>query len=51
MLGGFVVDHAVTAARDTIPRKPISGMVVGGLGMVVEKVIIVSAAQVPGYGW
>jgi len=50
MLGGFVVYYAVTAAG--IPFRLsllISGVIVGGLGMVVEKVII-ERLNSPGYG-
>ena len=50
MLGGFVVYYAVTAAGIPFPLSLlISGVIVGGLGMVVEKVIIERLTG-PGYG-
>ncbi len=50
MLGAFVVYYAVTAAGIPFPLSLlISGVIVGGLGMVVEKVIIERLTG-PGYG-
>ncbi|MCX5997914.1 MAG: branched-chain amino acid ABC transporter permease [Chloroflexi bacterium] len=50
MLGGFVVYYAVTAAGIPFPLSLlISGAVVGGLGMLVEKVVIERLTS-PGYG-
>jgi branched-chain amino acid transport system permease protein len=50
MLGGFVVYYAVTAAGIPFPLSLlVSGLVVGGLGMVVERVVI-ERLTAPGYG-
>jgi len=50
MLGGFVVYYAVTAAGIPFPLSLlVSGVVVGGLGMLVEKVVIERLTS-PGYG-
>jgi branched-chain amino acid transport system permease protein len=50
MLGGFVVYYAVTAAGIPFPLSLlISGMAVGALGMLVEKVVI-ERLTAPGYG-
>ncbi len=50
MLGAFVVYYAITAAGIPFPLSIlISGLVVGGLGMLVEKYII-ERLNVPGYG-
>ena len=50
MLGGFVVYYAVTAAGIPFPLSLlVSGAVVGGLGMLVEKVVIERLTS-PGYG-
>jgi len=50
MLGAFVVYYAVTAAGIPFPISLlISGVVVGGLGMLVEKFVI-ERLTAPGYG-
>jgi len=50
MLGAFVVYYAITAAGIPFPISLlISGVVVGGLGMLVEKFVI-ERLSVPGYG-
>jgi branched-chain amino acid transport system permease protein len=50
MLGAFVVYYAITAAGIPFPVSLlISGVVVGGLGMLVEKFVI-ERLSVPGYG-
>ena len=50
MLGAFVVYYAITAAGIPFPISLlISGVVVGGLGMLVEKFIIERLTS-PGYG-
>ena len=50
MLGAFVVYYAVTAAGVPFPLSLlISGVIVGGLGMVVEKLVIERLTG-PGYG-
>lgn len=50
MLGGFVVYYAITAAGIPFPLSLlISGVVIGGLGMLVEQFII-ERLTVPGYG-
>jgi branched-chain amino acid transport system permease protein len=50
MLGAFVVYYAITAAGIPFPISLlISGAIVGGLGMLVEKYII-GRLNVPGYG-
>ena len=50
MLGAFVVYYAITAAGIPFPISLlISGAVVGGLGMLVEKFVI-ERLSVPGYG-
>jgi len=50
MLGAFVVYYAVTASGIPFPVSLlISGLVVGGLGMLVEKVVI-ERLTAPGYG-
>ena len=50
MLGAFVVYYAITAAGIPFPVSLlISGVVVGGLGMLVEKFVI-ERLNVPGYG-
>jgi branched-chain amino acid transport system permease protein len=50
MLGAFVVYYAITAAGIPFPISLlVSGIVVGGLGMLVEKFVIERLA-VPGYG-
>ena len=50
MLGAFVVYYAITASGIPFPISLlISGLVVGGLGMLVEKVVI-ERLTAPGYG-
>ncbi len=50
MLGAFVVYYAITAAGIPFPISLlISGVIVGGLGMLVEKFVI-ERLSVPGYG-
>jgi len=50
MLGAFVVYYAITAAGIPFPISLlISGVIVGGLGMLVEKLVI-ERLSVPGYG-
>jgi branched-chain amino acid transport system permease protein len=50
MLGAFVVYYAVTASGIPFPISLlISGLVVGGLGMLIEKVVI-ERLTAPGYG-
>ena len=50
MLGAFVLYYAITAAGIPFPISLlISGVVIGGLGMLVEKFII-ERLTVPGYG-
>ena len=50
MLGAFVVYYAITAAGIPFPISLlVSGVVVGGLGMLVEKFVI-ERLSVPGYG-
>jgi branched-chain amino acid transport system permease protein len=50
MLGGFVTYYAITAAGIPFPLSLlVSGVVVGGLGMLVEKFII-DRLNSPGYG-
>jgi branched-chain amino acid transport system permease protein len=50
MLGAFVVYYAVTAAGIPFPISIlISGVVIGGLGMLTERYII-ERVNVPGYG-
>jgi len=50
MLGAFVVYYAITAAGIPFPVSLlVSGVVIGGLGMLVEKFII-ERLNAPGYG-
>ena len=50
MLGAFVVYYAITASGIPFPISLlISGVIVGGLGMLVEKFVI-ERLSVPGYG-
>jgi branched-chain amino acid transport system permease protein len=50
MLGAFVVYYAITGAGIPFPISLlISGVIVGGLGMLVEKFVI-ERLSVPGYG-
>jgi len=50
MLGGFVVYYAIAAAGIPFPVSLlVSGVVVGGLGMLVEKLVI-ERLNAPGYG-